>query len=56
VFHDDHFNRLAAGDKFKVILVFLRHPDSGLTPAGPKSREGEMMEATLCLRLVENRG
>ena len=30
-------------------------PDGGLTPAGRKSREGKVLEATLCLRLVENR-
>ncbi len=29
--------------------------DAALTPAGRKSRGGEVLEATLCLRSVENR-
>ncbi len=28
--------------------------DAALTPAGRKSREGEVLEATLCLRSAEN--
>ena len=33
----------------------IAHTSAGLTPAGRKSREGEVLEETLCLRLVANR-
>ena len=33
----------------------VAHTDGGLTPAGRKSQEGAVLEATLCLRLAENR-
>ncbi|MDO9541205.1 MAG: hypothetical protein Q7J98_02635 [Kiritimatiellia bacterium] len=36
--------------------VEVAHTAAGLTPAGRKSREGEMLEAALCLRSVENLG
>jgi len=37
-------------------MAEVAHTAAGLAPAGRKSREGEIREAALCLRSVENSG